>query len=1171
MANLYTDIKLFDAEYYLANNPDVAAAIEGTDITAQDHYFLHGAAENRAPNAWFNAAEYVAQNPDLADVDANLLLAHFALHGMAEDRAPNAATAGADGKIKSELLADYVNAEGNEDVKAAIAEMTGTAVGAELTAEQAAIAAQHFFNYGIDEDRKGGLADVIAEGEGVGLTEALAIIAEGGELPEGYTLSDADANFADQTVAGLADSIALANEVIAGATNAAELELNATYTLADTLENLTAAEAAVLEGAASYSLTDEAGDLGSLLTEEQIALVQGATNAADFTYGTIGETFTLTTDVDTVIGTSGNDTITGASGTVQDGDILIDQSTTDNDTANLVVTAAYTPSNITNIENVNLDWNAFGTASYDLDKVTGAKQVTLTSSKVGYLGDANVANAKGNTITAGEGTVGTLAVTGVTSAGATINADKAVGVSVTGTGTSAKATVNAGANTTSVTTNALANATIDAGKATTVNVTDVATSSQTTLTVNANAAITNVINGKLTLNAADGNKISLTNAIGTEMAVGGEGNVELTFAANALDAETLVNAKTAGTLTVKTADTNGEDVSKIQATVVEFTATQAVGSTTTVANGQTVKYSGAAGDIDIETSGDGKADVVNAIVTKNQNSLTVDSTTETLNLGLEAATLVSGPDLTITTLNLEKAAGATGIANKVVVEGALDLAVGSLVAADKANLLDATKLAGDLTVSTASNVQVSGGTGKLGFTSTGLATAGDEVAVVGQSGDDTVTANSMTVGALSAVLGDGKNTVNANSLTTGTLVVNSGSGVDKVSVGGSTVGAGTVSSGTVNLNLGNGDNEATVRTTGTSTAKVTVVTGDGADTVTLGGVTAAGASININTGAGADTLKLDNGTDLTLGTVTLAGIETIVINNANAATNATLQAATLSGQTFTVKGSAAGAADTGFTVVGKDTTTTIDLSGLTISRDVDSNVNAVTVNASAATQAVTITGTNVKDIITGSAHNDSITVSKGGSVITAGAGNDTINITQTTANQAADTIVFNTAATNGKDTIIGFKTGTDKLHVQDGDTTAGTASGSIAVAEDVAGALVTSAAAFDLTVGSTVSTSTNDVIELSLTLTSNGNLANALDGTELLKSLSTSTTAAATELTVEATGDKFFLVAYQNGNGYMYHVDAGADSAADAAEIALVGVLEGVTAGSLVAADFAIA
>ena len=879
----------------------------------------------------------------------------------------------------------------------------------------------------------------------------------------------------------------------------------------------------------------------------------------------IGEyrAITLTNDVDTVIGTSGNDTITGASGTVQDGDILIDQSTTDNDTANLVVTAAYTPSNITNIENVNLDWNAFGAASYDLDKVTGAKQVTLTSSKVGYLGDANVANAKGNTITAGEGTVGTLTVTGVTSAGATINADKAVGVSVTGTGTSAKATVTAGANTTNVTTATLANATIDAGKATTISVTDAgATSNQTTLTVNANAAITNAITGKLTLNAADGNKVSLSAGIGADLTVGGEGNVELTVVADALDGEILTNAKTAGTLTVKTADTDGEDVSKIQATLVEFTAAQA--GSTVAANGQTIKYSGATGAIDIETAGDGKADVVNAIVTKNQTSLTVDSTTETLNLGLEAAALVSGPDLTIATLTLEKAAGATGIANKVVVEGALDLAVTSLVAADKANLLDATKLAGDLTVGTASSVQVVGGTGKLNLTTTGTAT---EVSAVGQSADDTVT-TSATSGTVSAVLGDGKNTVTAAALDAGTLVVNAGSGVDKVSVGGA-AGLGTVSSGTVNLNLGNGDNEATVRTTGTSTAKVTVVTGEGADTVTFGGVTNATANVNINTGAGADTLKLDNATDLTLGTVTLAGIETIVLNNANAATNATLQAATLSGQTFTVKGSAAAAgANTGFTVVGKGTTTTIDLSGLNISREVDSNVNAVTVNASAAAQGVTITGSNVKDLITGSAHNDSITVSKGGSVITAGAGNDTINITQTTANQAIDTIVFSATANNGKDTIIGFKSATDVLTLQS-EATANSATGAAVVAEDVAGALVTTAALFDL--ATVTNTATNDVIELSLTLTSNGNLANALDGTELLKALSSTTGVSATGLQVDTAGDAFYLTAYQGGNAYLYFVDSGADTTAAASEIKLIGVLEGITAGSLVAADFAIA
>lgn len=919
-----------------------------------------------------------------------------------------------------------------------------------------------------------------------------------------------------------------------------------------------AAIAKVTADAASVTAAKGSVTAAATATDPAAALIE-----ANKPGPVIGQTFALTAGVDTLIGTSGNDTFNGTSGNVQAADILIDQSTTDNDTANLVVTAAYTPANITNIENVNLDWNAFGAASYDLENVTGAKQITLTSSKVGYLGDATVANAKGNSITAGAGTVGTLTVTGVTSAGATINAEKAVGVSVTGTGTSAKATVTAGANTTSVTTSVLANATIDAGKATTVSVTDVNASSQTTLTVNANAAITNAITGKLTLNAADGNKVSLTNAIGAEMTVGGAGNVELTVVANALDAKTLVNAKTAGSLTVKTADANGEDVSKIQASVIEFTAAQASGSTT-VANGQTVKYSGAAGTIDIVTAGDGKADVVNAIVTKNQNSLTVDSTTETLKLGVEAATLVSGTDLTIGTLTLKKAAGATGIANKVIIEGALDLALTNVVAIDKNNLVDATKLAGDLTVGTASDVQIAGGTGKLAVTSTGTTT---EVAVVGQSADDTVTA-SVTTGAVSAVLGDGKNTVTAAALTSGTVVVNSGSGDDTVAVG----GAGTISSGVVNLNLGNGKNDVTVRTAAASTAKVTVVTGEGADTVTFGGSTAAGANLSINTGAGADTLKLDNATDLTLGTVTLAGIETIVINNANSAVNATFQAATLSGQSYAIKGSAAaGGADTGFTVTGKAETTTIDLSGLVISRDVSSNVNAVTINASTAAQGVSITGTNVKDLITGSAHNDTITVSKGGSVITAGAGNDTINITQSVADQAQDTIVFNSAATNGQDKIIGFKTGTDKLAIQAADTTATTTTGNAAaVAGDVAGSLVTSAANFDL--AAVTDTTGSDVIELSLALTSNGNLANAIDGSELLKALSTSATAAATGLIVDTNADKFYLVAYQAGNAYLFHVDAGVgDNVAVANEIKLVGTLEGITAGSLVVADFAIA
>ncbi len=111
------------------------------------------------------------------------------------------------------------------------------------------------------------------------LTEALA--AE--TLPEGYVLSDATADLGALAVADVAAAQAAAAEVVAGAANAAELELAATYTIADTLANVLAADAAVLADAASYSLTDAAGALGEL-TEAQIAVVQGAANVADYTY-----------------------------------------------------------------------------------------------------------------------------------------------------------------------------------------------------------------------------------------------------------------------------------------------------------------------------------------------------------------------------------------------------------------------------------------------------------------------------------------------------------------------------------------------------------------------------------------------------------------------------------------------------------------------------------------------------------------------------------------------------------------------------------------------------------------------------------------------------------------------------------------------------------------------
>jgi S-layer protein len=142
-----------------------------------------------------------------------------------------------------------------------------------------------------------------------------------------YSLTDAALTAADVADVAVADLAAAqtaavdavrAEALVAGATNGANIPVNnGAYTLADSLANLTAADAAVVSGAASYSLTDAATNLGSL-PAAVFALVQGAANAADYTFGEVGQTFALTTGVDTLTGTAAYDTFTATTSVVID-------------------------------------------------------------------------------------------------------------------------------------------------------------------------------------------------------------------------------------------------------------------------------------------------------------------------------------------------------------------------------------------------------------------------------------------------------------------------------------------------------------------------------------------------------------------------------------------------------------------------------------------------------------------------------------------------------------------------------------------------------------------------------------------------------------------------------------------------------------------------------------
>lgn len=72
---------LFDSEYYLRRNRDVAAA----DIEPVVHYLLHGASELRSPSRYFSTRWYASRYPDVAASGKNPLY-HFIMSGYSEGR-----------------------------------------------------------------------------------------------------------------------------------------------------------------------------------------------------------------------------------------------------------------------------------------------------------------------------------------------------------------------------------------------------------------------------------------------------------------------------------------------------------------------------------------------------------------------------------------------------------------------------------------------------------------------------------------------------------------------------------------------------------------------------------------------------------------------------------------------------------------------------------------------------------------------------------------------------------------------------------------------------------------------------------------------------------------------------------------------------------------------------
>ena len=74
---------LFDGDWYLRGNPDVAAA----GINPLVHFLSWGAAEGRNPSPYFDTGWYCQQNPDVVAAGVNPL-SHYVQWGMREKRTP---------------------------------------------------------------------------------------------------------------------------------------------------------------------------------------------------------------------------------------------------------------------------------------------------------------------------------------------------------------------------------------------------------------------------------------------------------------------------------------------------------------------------------------------------------------------------------------------------------------------------------------------------------------------------------------------------------------------------------------------------------------------------------------------------------------------------------------------------------------------------------------------------------------------------------------------------------------------------------------------------------------------------------------------------------------------------------------------------------------------------
>ena len=869
---------------------------------------------------------------------------------------------------------------------------------------------------------------------------------------EGLLASTSNASMGASVLTGLGlSSVFTAAQAEAYFAANAGNRVQAALNLADSLSGYAGEDAALLAAKTSFNET-----IASAYT-----YASNPNNTADVAIsvtpigGGTGQTFTLTTNTDTLSGTSGNDTYTAsvsATSTKQTydaADMILDTSATDADVLNVnasqdVTTAA----TVTGIETVNFILDALSSGGAATPAVTQFDVAATNIAKGTKLTFDNVATTTIVNKLAVTGDKGGAREVSTDFSDVTTDAAAAVSYDLKAAGTiGAPVKFTASANAKEVTLTAAGYLDITAGSVDTL-VNATSTKDMTITDAGDAAAVIANSGGKLTV--TDAAKATVVRLV----SVG-----DITVATSGLAEALAPIFVSGGTVTTPLTAATHVDVTAVKTATITETGNALVSANLTGRGEKTTFDFTGAGNVLANVTLNGDQDIVLNLDASNVDNLTSDviniSDASTGSLTVKLSTAAGAVDLSkqdidLVDLAVSNAAKAVTVKSgqdvKISIDQAGDGSFTAAAATASTNTLNVTlddgtrsasTTAVDLTAFAVSNfasVVIDASKDSL---QSGAAETHDITKFLTNGADVTINAGAnnigfkgaLTLGATSTltITGSGKVTGNGSeaitakvidaSAVTGIVTLNeiTSDEVSTVKTGSANdvveTTADAATAGDLTINTGAGNDKLTLHAAATKGESLTIDMGDGTDTLVFAddqAITRTGTDLNTVTGVeklehvGAytvDSSVINNATWDVKQTTSNADSYTVTVLTGDTAINlsgltvTTANAAELAGDTFVVDASAAG----------NETVTSI--TGATFAKN--------TLKANATTGA-TLTGGDKDDALTGGGGNDTIVGGAGADTITGGKGTNTI-----TGGAGVDVLVVGA----GVDTVTDFTVG----------------------------------------------------------------------------------------------------------------------------------------------------